>query len=293
MSIFDELSNRAVFVGDWESNSPEWLAARNEAGAIGGSDIGAIAGWNKWESAISKWAKKSGLIEDNIAPSHRMRMGSKFEDDLIEIFAEDHPNFEVFTGLGTWGAKDNVLNRANPDGLFRDESGELCLAEVKFMSDNVSEIPLSYDAQMTWYEGILGLKKGVLIACAGSNYVELEHRFDQFKFDTLVDLADRFRQYLERGVMPDWDGSSSTYETVRALHPEIDPDDEVELGDLGMHLVNAYNDLAEVKEKYTELQSRTLDALGRSKWGLIDGSRVVYRTSRQGGLPYLAFRKGK
>lgn len=291
MDINKELSNRAVFIGKFENQSEDWLAARNEFGAVGGSDIGTIAGWNKWESAITRWAKKSGLVEDSIEPSHRMRMGTKFEDDIIEIFAEDHPDWEVFTDLGTWGQTANPLNRANPDFMYVQD-GELCLGEVKFMSDNATTIPLSYRAQMLWYMGIFGIKRGMLVACAGSNYVELPLEFDQFEFDTLVDLADRFRHHLETGLMPDWDGSNSTYETVRALHPNIDPDEVEELGDLGMHLVNAYNDFQVYKEKYTMLQSITLNAMGKAKWGMVDGVKIVYRTSRNGGAPYLAFKKG-
>lgn len=76
------------------------------------------------------------------------------------------------------------------------------------------------------------------------------------------------------------------------MHPDIDADLEVELGDLGIHLSNAYAELQEVEKKYRELQSRTLDALGQAKWGLIDDRRVVYRTSRNGGNAYLAWKKG-
>jgi predicted phage-related endonuclease len=41
----------AKFLGDFEAGSQEWHDLRNEGGAIGGSDIGAIAGLSPWESA--------------------------------------------------------------------------------------------------------------------------------------------------------------------------------------------------------------------------------------------------
>jgi predicted phage-related endonuclease len=284
------LITTATLLGNFENGSAEWHEARNEPGAIGGSDIGAIAGWNRWESAISKWAKKTGKIADHIEPSHRMRMGTKFEDDLLEIFQEDHPELEVCT-TGTWAWNENPLNRSNPDAIAIDENGELVLIEVKFAGDNMYEIPQSYKAQMQWYLGILGIKRGVLVACAGSNYVELPLEFDAFEFDTLCLLADQFRRYVANDIMPDWDGSNSTYETIRAINPDIDPEQSEELGDLGIHLSNTYAELEEVKKKYTELQSRTLDAMGKAKWGTIDDRKVVYRTSRSGGAPYLAWKK--
>jgi len=289
-SLDTGLITTATFLGDFANGSEEWHNARNEAGAIGGSDIGTIAGWNRWESAITKWAKKSGLIEDKIEPSHRMRMGTKFEDDLLEIFQEDHPELEVLT-TGTWASVAEPLNRANPDAIAIDENGELVLIEVKFAGDNMYEIPQSYKAQMQWYMGILGIKRGVLVACAGSNYVELPLEFDAFEFDTLCLLADQFRRYVENDTMPDWDGSNSTYETIRAINPDIDPEASEELGQLGIHLSNTYAELQELERKYKELQSRTLDAMGKAKWGTVDDQKIVYRTSRAGGQPYLAWKK--
>jgi putative phage-type endonuclease len=284
------LITSATLLGNFENGSKEWHSARNEPGAIGGSDIGAIAGWNRWESAISKWAKKTGKIDDTLVLSHRMRMGTKFEDDLLEIFQEDHPELEVLT-TGTWAWNENPLSRANPDAVAIDENGELILIEVKFAGDNMYEIPQSYKAQMQWYMGILGLRRGVLVACAGSNYVELPLEFDAFEFDTLCLLADQFRRYVENDIMPDWDGSNSTYETIRAMHPDIDPEASEELGQLGIHLSNAYAELQELERKYKELQSRTLDAMGKAKWGTVDDQKIVYRTSRAGGQPFLAWKK--
>lgn len=317
------LITSATLLGNFENGSAEWHEARNEPGAIGGSDIGAIMGWNAWESAITKWAKKTGKIDDYIEPSHRMRIGTKIETPLLEIFEEDHPELKVFWQLvkvfifddegnevldpdgnpayylkkdysvGTWASKAEPLNRANPDAIAMDRAtGELIVLEVKFAGDNMTQIPISYDAQVTWYEGIFNIKRGILVACAGSNYVELPHEFDAFKFDTLCLKADEFRRYVANDIMPDFEGSNSTLQTMRAIHPDIEADAEVELGDLGIHLFNAYADLQEQEKKYRELQSRTLDALGQAKWGLIDDRRVVYRTARNGGTPYLAFKKG-
>jgi len=291
MKLLDEsLITTAKCLGYFESGSPEWHLLRNEPGAIGGSDIGAIAGWNRWESAITKWAKKTGKIDDNIVPSHRMRMGTKFEDDLLEIYQEDHPQQEVLR-TGTWAWNHNPLSRANPDAVAIDENGELLVIEVKFAGDNMYEIPPSYKAQMQFYMGVMNIKRGVLVACAGSNYVELPLEFDAFEFDTLCLLADQFRRYVANDIMPDWDGSNSTYETIRAIHPDIDSEASEELGQLGIHLSNTFADLQEIEKKYKELQSRTLDAMGKAKWGTVDDQKIVYRTSRAGGQPYLAWKK--
>lgn len=292
MKLLEEsLITSANFLGYLENGSEAWHSARNEAGAIGGSEIGTIAGYNPWQSAVTLFYKKTGQIPDNLEPSHRMRIGTKVETPLLEIFQEDHPELEVCT-TGTWAWKQNPLNRANMDAVAIDENGELVLLEVKFSGDNMTSIPLSYRAQMMWYMGIANIKRGILVALAGSNYTELPIEFDQFDFDVLCQLADEFRKSLAENKQPEFEGSNSTLQTMRAIHPDIEADAEVELGDLGIHLFNAYADLQEQEKKYRELQSRTLDALGQAKWGLIDDRRVVYRTARNGGTPYLAFKKG-
>lgn len=293
MQLLNEsLITTATCLGYPESGTADWHSLRNEFGAIGGSEIGTVLGYNRWESAVTLFYKKLGKIDSQIEPSHRMRMGTKFEEPLLEIFQEDHPELEVCR-TGTWGQNANLLNRANPDGIAIDENGELVLLEVKFSADNMKSIPLSYRAQMMFYMGILGIKRGILVASAGGNYEELPLEFDQWEFDTLTQMADEFRVYLAEERQPDFDGSNSTYSTMRALHPEIDPDQSEELGDLGIHLVNAYAEFQESEKKYKELQSRTLDAMGKAKWGEIDGQKVVYRTSKAVGTPFLAWKKTK
>ena len=70
----------ADFLGDFESGSPEWHNLRNEDAAVGGSDIGSIAGLSPWESPITKWAKKTKQIPDDVVRGLRgllFRVGSK------------------------------------------------------------------------------------------------------------------------------------------------------------------------------------------------------------------------
>jgi len=63
-SVINEIQD-AVLLGDFENGSDEWHELRNEQGAIGGSDIGAIAGLSQWESPYTKWAKKTKLSPDD------------------------------------------------------------------------------------------------------------------------------------------------------------------------------------------------------------------------------------
>jgi len=115
--------------------------------------------------------------------------------------------------------------------------------------------------------------------------------WDQFEVDSMVQEVTRFLQYLDDDIMPDWDGSDSTYETMRLVNTGME-DAEEELGTLGMYLSLAYDKFKEAEAHLNELKSRTLDALGEKKHGVVEGVRVVSKQATRNGAPYLIM-KGK
>lgn len=281
----------AKLLGNFENGSEEWHALRNEEGAIGGSDIAPIAGLSPWESAYTKWAKKTKQIPDDIKPSMSMRLGTKLEAPILEIYAEDHPELEVFT-TGTWANKEHEWARSNPDALYRASDGSWGIVEVKFSRDYWTEVPQHYRAQVLWYMWVFGIKKATLIALAGSSYQEFEVEWDEFEAQTLFNAAIRFRRHIQSMQAPDWDGSISTFETVRQQNPNI-ADGEVDLDDLGMYYINKLDEYQRVEKELTELKSRVLHAMEGKKRGLIFGEHWISLRSRSGGLPYLHHEKGK
>lgn len=283
--------HEATLLGDFANGSPEWHELRNEPGAIGGSDIGAIAGLSQWESAITKWAKKTGQIPDEVKSSMSMKLGTKLEEPILELFAEEHPELTVMS-TGTWANMVDPWARANPDGLYLDADGNWGIVEVKFTRDYWTGVPQSYRAQVLWYMRVFGIRQAKLVALAGSSYLEFDIEWDEFEAETLWQAALRFRQACLDFKMPDWDGSNSTLETVRALNPSIE-DGEVDLDDLGMHYFNAVQDAEAANTKLTELKSRVVKAMEGKKRGLVYGEHLISLRSRAGGLPYLHHEKGK
>jgi hypothetical protein len=113
----------AKLLGEFENGSPEWHELRNEPGAVGGSDIAAIAGLSAWESAITKWAKKTGQIPDELTPNMSMKLGTALEAPILDLFAAEHPELEIYT-TGTWANKTYEWARSNPDGLYKTATGD-------------------------------------------------------------------------------------------------------------------------------------------------------------------------
>jgi putative phage-type endonuclease len=281
----------AVLLGDFANGSPEWHELRNEPGVIGGSDISACAGLSSWTSPITLWAKKTGQIPDEVTPNMSMKLGTILEEPILQLFADEHPELTILT-TGTWANKTYPWMRANPDGLYLDADGNWGIVEVKFSRDYWTAVPQSYRAQVLWYMKVFGIKQAKLVALAGSSYQEYDIEWDQFEADTLFEAAIRFRQACLDLKMPDWDGSNSTLETVRALNPNIE-DGEVDLDELGVHYFNAVTDADAATTKLTELKSRVVKAMEGKKRGLVYGDHLISLRSRAGGMPYLHHEKAK
>ena len=276
----------AVLLGTFESGSNEWLAARS-GHKVTGSTIGAIMGANPWESPVTRFYKASGKIADAVKPNVSMRIGSLIEQPLLDLFAEQHPDWQVFN-TGTWASKFNDSFIANPDAVFVDDQGNVGIVEVKFARDYWSAgVPLHYQLQLNWYLGVLGFKQGRFVALAGSTWTDLPFEFDAMLFAAQVDAATDFLARLATGVAPDWDGAANTYETARALNPAIDPEQSVELGVLAEDFINLVRDQERLEAELNQTKSEILAWMGDAKYGLWSGVRVVSRQQRAGGNPYL------
>jgi putative phage-type endonuclease len=285
----------ARFLGNFESGSDQWNELRN--GAVTGTLFGTICGLNPWESAYTAWAKATGKISDEVKQSRPMRLGQLLEPVVKQIWMEENPGFIIVDGIGTWAHDDYDWARANPDGVLRypDDTEGIC--EVKTSRVPFDEVPPHYEAQMLWYMWVMGLSKGKLIALfSGNDLQTFDVVFDQFKFDALFAAVLRWRDAVESDSKPDWDGSQSTYETVKKLNTGMDSS-EIDLGDLGVHLSNAQSDLDKATEKLTMLKSITLDNMADAKYGYVEALgekvNVAVRSVNKNGVVSLTIKKGK
>jgi len=285
-------SSRAEFLGYYENQSSEWYEIRK--GRIGGSQIGAALGLSPWESPMSVYLKVRDEVKQQPGASIPMMLGTLLEDPLLELFAKD-TGFDVFKS-GSYTCTTYPWILGNPDAFYRDEQG-LHLIEVKTTSDfwdSVADVPPNYLAQIQSYLWLFELNHCKLVTLCAGRYKTFDVYYDQFVAEANLSALRSFWGGVKANKPPEWDGSESTYETIRLKNNQILPDDVEELGDLGMYLALAYDELELAKEKYRELQSRTLDALGSAKWGSVNDEVILYRTRKGLGAPYLAWkRKGK
>jgi len=289
-----ETFNGALNLGVYDSGSSEWHELRSRG--IGGSEIGTIMGYNPWESAFALWAKRTGQIPDPPLEGWSIRFGRAFELPVLELWAEEHPEYEVFL-TGTWQHPEHEFMLANPDALAKHrETGEWIVVEIKTSRGSWGETPPHYAAQVLHYMTVLNLERSVIVAVAGWNYEERWVDFDDFEADAQLAAASRFWNHLQNVEKPEWDGSKATYEAVRYMHPDIE-NDEVDLEEFGQVLLSASENFRKSETALNEIKSVVLDRMGTAKYGYVmrDGKKwvIAQRQARGQGKPWLVVKGDK
>jgi putative phage-type endonuclease len=288
-NIVTLLSEKTTYLGSFTPSDPEWHEFRKSR--IGGSEVGAIAGESRYESAYSLWAKKLGFISGDGEESPAMYWGRTLEPVIINEFQKRHRDLFIYRDVGTFVDKEFDFMLANPDAIYEREDGTLGVIEVKtarFVDDWANGVPRYYLTQVQWYLNVLGLSEAyVVVLFSGSDYQEFFVPADKLWQEHDFAMVSEFVKCIETKQRPAWDGSEATVTAVRRMHPLINADETYELADLGMHYDIALGELETAKAKVNELQAMVLDAMGTAREGTVHDIPIFIRTSRNGGTPYL------
>jgi putative phage-type endonuclease len=279
-----ESLGRAKYIGTFESGSPEWHAAR---AGVGGSDVGVILGKSQFKSPYTLWAEKSNLLEDTDS-TIPMRLGSAMEPAIRQFFQDENKEWLTVHETGTWQSTESDWMKANPDGIIEWADGSLGVLEIKHSATYVTEIPESWKLQVLWYLQVLGLKRGVVCAVIGGRYTEFEVLWDESLVEEMKTLVWAFYGLVQDGTAPDYDGSTSTYETVRELSEGL-TEGEVELGDFYVDLIAAKIIYEEADKNFSAKKSVVLAYLNGTKTGLYQGEKVISLQARN-GKPFITFK---
>jgi len=238
---------------------------------------------------------KTGRIPNTIEENWPIRFGKAFEEPILKLWQEEHPEYEVFR-TGTY--QDNIMpfRHANPDALARNsETGEWIVIEVKTGRQTWESVPDGYRAQVQHYLDILDLNRAVIVAVAGMTWYDIWIDRDDFEIEAQRQRAMDFMECIVNDTKPEWDGSESTYEAIRYQHPEID-ETEVEIDFLHL-LVNAQAEFDIAEANLRKIKSQTLDAMGRAKAAYMEHEgkkyKIATRQAKKDGLPYLVVHKRK
>jgi putative phage-type endonuclease len=205
-------------------DDPAWHAARR--GGLGGSDMAAICGLDKYTSPLEVWHTKAGRAvprRDDPVLSEAALMGHLLEPVVAQRFT-DITGLPAYEGGGTIRALDPSWALANVDRVTL-ENGEYGVLELKTRSSYaldewLDEPPTGPWLQVQHYLMVTGWRFGY-IACLIGGQRTIVHRVerDDDVIDGLRAIGAEFWQQVQDGTPPPVTGSVACTDLITRLHP--------------------------------------------------------------------------
>lgn len=154
-------------------NRAEWL--ENRKNGIGGSEISAVIGKNRWMTNQRLWEIKTGRREpDDISAKPYVQYGAQAERHLRGLFRLDNPHYTVeYLDNNSWTNTKFPWALASLDGWMTDQSGRTGVLEIKTVNicsgaqrrHWIDEcIPVEYYCQMLFYMSVINADFAVMYA---------------------------------------------------------------------------------------------------------------------------------
>ena len=264
-------------------NKLEWLRERQKG--IGGSDVGAILGVNKWKTAFQVYLDKTEEIVQVDEPSEVAYWGTELEDMVAREFSK-RTGKKVRRDTTHFVSKEYPFMVANID---RRVVGENAILECKTVNQwgakewEGDEIPPSYLLQVQHYLYVTGAEKGYIAALiGGQRFIWKEVAKDEELIKIIIDAESEFWNMVVNKTPPALDGSSAAEQYINKRFNEADTElDEVALYAQHEELIEEYKVL---KEKSKELNTRIKEIennlkleLGEHESGYVSNYRVNWK----------------
>lgn len=193
----------------------EWLKLRKTG--IGGSDVGALLGYNSYSSPMKVfYDKTSDEIEET--DNEAARQGRDLENYVAERFSEA-TGLKVRRSNYMYRSKEHSFMLADVDRLVVGEDAGLeCKTASAYSSDKWKngEIPLHYILQCYHYMAVTNRKSWYIAALIlGREFVYYKLEWDDEIIAKLIKAEENFwNEYVLTGTMPPPDGSKACDEIL-------------------------------------------------------------------------------
>jgi putative phage-type endonuclease len=266
----------------------EWLEWRRKG--LGGSDIGAICGLNKWKSPVGVYLEKTGELKDE-GQSESAYWGNVLEDVVAK-------EFEIRTGKKV-KRKNAILQHpeypwmiANVDRVI---VGEKAILECKTTSTYNNEdwqddkVPESYILQVQHYLAVSGLKKAYIACLVGGNrFICKEIERDEELIDHLIGIEKDFWKLVEDRTPPTMDGSEASSELLSRLYPKSIEGAEILLPSEARYLSIKREELIaqekDIEGQINEIENKLKQMLETNESGLCDGYKISWKSQSRSGV---------
>lgn len=282
-----------------EPGTQEWLDA-----GVSSSRVSAIMGQSTYSNWFKVWHQMAGNLPIEDVATDVQRRGHLLEPAILQWFFEEHPEMRrVDTpGANTWLSADNSGHISNPDALALATGESVArIVEAKSVArDEASEwgapgtdeIPDYYRTQCQWHMYCTGaMFCHVPILGGYLGFDEYLVRRDQSEIDELAAVVNEFLDTLPgkpNFQLPNLDGHTATYETVKKLHPSIE-EGAVEIPyDVAARFASSIANFAEAERAKSYAYAEVADLIGPFKSAVYtpkdDKSiKVAYRKSGKRG----------
>lgn len=277
----------------------DWLALRKSG--IGGSDIAAIMGLNRYKGPYDVYIDKTTELPAASEPNEAIHFGILLEDIVAKEFTR-RTGLKVQRVNATLrdGIRIANIDRAiiNPEisGNVRFKDGALttdALLECKTAGWHSAwrwgpsqeeqikkgvltasaEVPIEYLAQIQWYMGITGCKTAyVAVLIGGQDYRIYQVEKDREIIQALFEAADNFWQSVLKGQPPEpktAEEAAKTWKQDNGEAVEADNDTAAAFGELVTLKAQAKTLAEQIAEKEDQLKlaigERTTLTLGGNK----------------------------
>lgn len=264
-------------------NKIDWLKERQKG--IGGSDVGAILGVNKWKTPFQVYIEKT----ENITEENEQSESAYWGTELEELVAKE---FTRRTGKKVRRNNKHLVHKEYPfivANIDRRIVGENAILECKTTSSYNSkeweneEVPASYLLQCQHYMVVTGAEK-CYIACliGGQRFVHYELHRDEELINLIIEKEKEFWNMVQNKTPPQLDGSSAAENWINERFNQSDPTAEVflttEYEDKIKELQKLKDNAKELDTKIKEIENNIKLELGEAERGILQGYTVNWKS---------------
>lgn len=201
----------------------EWLRYRKQG--IGGSDAGAICGFNPYRTAMQVYYDKTtDEIED--IDNEAMRQGRELEDYVAKRFVEETGK-KVRRANAMFYDESNPFMLADVDRMIVGENAGLeCKTVSPYMAEHWKDdkIPLSYQMQCYHYMSVCNADRWYVAALVyGREFKVYTLERDEEIIANLIRLEEDFwNNYVQKRVLPEPDGSKLADSVIAEYYKNAD-----------------------------------------------------------------------
>lgn len=273
-----------VFARTGEMEREQWLQVRKNG--IGGSDIAAICGLNKYKSPVDIYLYKIGALEQPDVQSEAAYFGSLFEDNVAKEF-EKRMGKRVRKKNALLQHKDYPFMLANVDRLVIGERAGLeckTASEYKLKHWEEDKVPQEYILQCQWYMAVTGLSRWYIAVIIGGNkFITKEIHRDEELIDYLIEIGRNFwENHVMKNVPPPVDGSVACTELLNSLYPRSTEGAEISLDEEAYNLISKREQLKclskELETQINECENKIKDMLKDNEIGVIKDRKVIWKS---------------